>query len=77
MNPADPRREPKRDLSAGADVSDLIGVKETLGLGVWMLAAILCFFLVGVVVGIIVVVVGAVLAIAVFANAIRRADTSD
>lgn len=67
----------RRDLSAGADVSDLIGVKETLLLGVWLVAAILCFFLVSVVLGIIVVIVGAVGAIALGANAVRRADISD
>jgi 4-hydroxybenzoate polyprenyltransferase len=67
----------KRDLSAGADVSDLIGVKETLWLALWLLAAIVCFFLVGVVVGIIVVIVGTIATLALLVNAVRRADTSD
>jgi 4-hydroxybenzoate polyprenyltransferase len=76
---ADPDGEgtERRDLSAGADVSDLIGVKETLWLALWLLAAILCFFLVSVVVGIIVVIVGTIATLALFVNAIRRADTSD
>jgi 4-hydroxybenzoate polyprenyltransferase len=74
---AEPERASKRDLSAGADVSDMIGVKETLWLAIWLLAAILCFFLVGVVVGIIVVVVGTIATLALFVNIIRRADTSD
>lgn len=76
---AEPERKgtSKRDLSAGADVSDLIGVKETLWLGLWVLAAILCFFLVGVVVGIIVVIVGTIATLALLVNTVRRADTSD
>jgi hypothetical protein len=68
---------PRRDLSAGADVSDLIGVKETLWLPAWLLGAILCFFFVGVVVGIVVIVVGTIASIGLLANVIRRADTSD
>ena len=77
MAEPDPDGTGKRDLSAGADVSDLIGVKETLWLALWLLAAILCFFLVGVVVGIIVVVVGTIATLGLLVNAVRRADTSD
>ncbi len=77
MAAPEPDNTTKRDLSAGADVSDLIGVKETLWLALWLLAAILCFFLVNVVVGIIVTVAGTIATLAVFVNTIRRADTSD
>ncbi len=77
MATQEPEDRQRRDLDAGADVSDLIGVKETLLLGVWLLAALLCFFLVSVVVGIIVIVVGAVMLIALAANAVRRTDISD
>ena len=66
----------KRGLAQGADVSDLIGVKLTLGLALWFLVVLACFFFVGPVVGIIAiiggVVVGAILAVAV----IRRTDTT-
>ena len=77
MAESDPQGTGKRDLSSGADVSDMIGVKETLWLALWFLAAILCFFFVGVVVGIIVIVAGVIATLALFVNAIRRADTSD
>jgi len=77
MAESDPQGTGERDLSSGADVSDMIGVKETLWLALWFLAAILCFFFVGVVVGIIVIVAGVIATLALFVNAIRRADTSD
>jgi hypothetical protein len=52
-------------------------VEETLWLALWLLAAILSFFQVGVVVGIIVVVVGTLATLALLMNAVRLADTSD
>jgi hypothetical protein len=77
MAEPEPEGTSKRDLSAGAEVSDLIGVKETLWLALWLLAAILSFFQVGVVVGIIVVVVGTLATLGLLMNAVRLADTSD
>ncbi len=54
----------------------MIGVKLTLGLALWFLVVLACFFFVGPVAGIIAiiggVVVGAILAVAV----IRRTDTT-
>jgi hypothetical protein len=72
----DPKQVEQRGLAQGADVSDLIGVKVTLGLGLWFLVVLACFFFVGPVAGIIAIiggiVLGAILAVAV----IRRADTT-
>jgi hypothetical protein len=72
----DSKQPGKRGLSQGADVTDLIGVKLTLGLVLWFLTVLVCFFFVGPVVGIIAliggVILGAILAVAV----IRRTDTT-
>ncbi len=72
----DSPQEEERGLDQGADVSDLIGVKLTLGLALWFLVVLACFFFIGPVVGIIAIVaglaVGAILAVSV----IRRADTT-
>lgn len=72
----DPKEAEQRGLAQGADVSDLIGIKLTLGLALWFLVVLACFFFVGPVAGIIAiiggVVLGAILAVAV----IRRADTT-
>ena len=72
----DSKEAEQRGLTQGADVSDLIGIKLTLGLALWFLVVLACFFFVGPVVGIIAiiggVVLGAILAVAV----IRRADTT-
>ena len=74
--PNDSKQAGKRGLAQGAGVSDLIGVKLTLGLALWFLVVLACFFFVGPVAGIIAiiggVVLGAILAVAV----IRRADTT-
>ena len=77
MADPDPEGTSRRDLSAGADVSDLIGVKATLWLALWLLATILSFLLVGVIVWIIVARVGTLATLALLMNAVRRADTSD
>ena len=72
----DPEQGEKRGLDQGADVSDLIGVKLTLGVMLWFLVVLACFFFVGPAVGIIAigagVLIGAVLAVRV----IRRSDTT-
>ena len=72
----DSKEAEQRGLTQGADVSDLIGIELTLGLALWFLVVLACFFFVGPVVGIIAiiggVVLGAILAVAV----IRRADTT-
>jgi uncharacterized membrane protein len=57
--------------------SDLIGVRLTLYLGVAIIAILTAFFLVGPVVGIIVLLAVVVLGIVGLVAAIRRADESD
>ena len=59
------------------EVSDLIGVELTAAVLLWLIVMFVCFFLVGVVVGLIVLFAGIIgfgwWAVA----ALRRADTSD
>ena len=52
----DPSKGEERGLDQGADVSDLIGVKLTLGVALWFLVVLGCFFFIGPVVGIIAIV---------------------
>jgi hypothetical protein len=73
----DPQEGEKRGLDQGADVSDLIGVKLTLGLALWFLVVLGCFFFVGPVAGIIAIVAGIVLGGILAVKVIRRADTTD
>ena len=54
----DPEETEQRGLSQGADVSDLIGVKLTLGLALWFLVVLACFFFVGPLAGIIAIIGG-------------------
>ena len=74
--PDSPQQE-KRGLNQGADVSDLIGVKLTLGLALWFLVVLVCFFLIGPVIGIIAIVAGLVIGAILAVGAVRRADTTD
>jgi cation transporter-like permease len=55
-------------------VSDLIGIKLTLFLGVGFLVVLGAFFLIGPVVGVIVLLAAVVLGILAFVTAIRRAE---
>ncbi len=72
----DSQQGEERGLSQGADVSDLIGVKLTLGLALWFLVVLACFFFVGPVAGIIAIVGGVVLGAILAVAVIRRADTT-
>ena len=74
---ADSPQQEKRGLNQGADVSDLIGVKLTLGLALWFLVVLVCFFFIGPVVGIIAIVAGLVIGAILAVGAVRRADTTD
>ena len=71
-----PQQEEERGLNQGADVSDLIGVKLTLGLALWFLVVLGCFFFIGPVVGIIAIVAGIVIGAILAVGAVRRADTT-
>ncbi len=73
-DPPDNRPAPE---SGDREISDLIGAESTIALAIWFVVTLACFFLIGPVVGLIVLFAGLVgfgwAAIA----AIRRADTSD
>ncbi|MGA8219547.1 MAG: hypothetical protein WB771_13375 [Solirubrobacterales bacterium] len=73
---ANDSQQGERGLSQGADVSDLIGVKLTLGLALWFLVVLACFFFIGPVVGIVAILAGVVIGAILAVRAIRRADTS-
>ena len=73
----DSPQQEERGLSRGADVSDLIGVKLTLGLALWFLVVLGCFFFIGPVVGIIAIFAGIVIGAILAVGAVRRADTTD
>jgi hypothetical protein len=66
---------PPRDDQRG--ISDLVGVELTLALTAWFVVTLVCFFLIGVVAGLVVLFVG----LAGFGwwavTAVRRADISD
>ena len=72
----DSPQQEERGLDQGADVSDLIGVKLTLGLALWFLVVLGCFFFIGPVVGIIAIVAGIVIGAILAVGVIRRADTT-
>ena len=67
-------RDPQTD---SREVSDLVGIELTLALAVWLVATIACFFLVGVVVGIVLIAAGVVGFGGYLVNAVRRADIED
>ena len=59
------------------EMSDLVGVKLTLALGVWLIAMLACFFFVGAVTGMIVLVAGVVGFGWFLFSAVRRAEIHD
>jgi hypothetical protein len=59
------------------EISDLIGVELTLAVLVWLIVMLACFFLIGVVVGLIVLVAGLIGFGWWGVSALRRADISD
>ena len=58
-------------------MSDLVGAELTLAVTGWLLVTLVCFFFVGVVVGIILVVAGVVGFGWYLVNAVRRAEIHD
>ena len=67
----------KPPASGGREVSDLIGVELTLGLGVWFLVVLVAFFFVGAVAGIVAIALGVLGFGWILVRAIGRADTPD
>jgi hypothetical protein len=71
----DPRRR-RRDNDS-PEVSDLIGAELAIAVVIWLAVALICFFFVGAVAGIVAVFIGVVIAGLVLIGAIRRAEISD
>jgi hypothetical protein len=59
------------------EVSDLIGAELAIAVVIWLVVALVCFFFVGAVAGIIAVFLGVLAAGLVLYAAIKRADVSD
>ena len=59
------------------EMSDLVGAELTLAVTGWLLVTLVCFFFVGVVVGIILVAAGVVGFGWYLVNAVRRAEIHD
>ena len=59
------------------EMSDLVGAELTLAFTGWLLVTLVCFFFVGVVVGIILVAAGVVGFGWYLVNAVRRAEIHD
>ena len=70
----DRRRRQPRD---SPEVSDLIGAELAIAVVIWLAVALICFFFVGAVAGIVAVFIGVVVAGLVLVGTIRRADISD
>ena len=68
---------PKPSDDGTREISDLVGAELAGALGVWLIAVLVCFFLVGPVAGIIAVLAGVIGFGAYLVAAVRRADTSD
>ena len=73
----DPARDATRSAPRTRATSDLIGLRLTLYLGVAIIAILAAFFLVGPVVGTIVLLAAVVLGVLGVVGAIRRAEESD
>jgi hypothetical protein len=59
------------------ETSDLIGVELTLALGIWLVVMLACFFFVGMVTGMIVLVAGVIGFGLFLVSAVRRAEIHD
>jgi Flp pilus assembly protein TadB len=59
------------------EMSDLVGIELTLALAVWFIATLACFFFVGAVVGVIVLVAGVLVFGWALVSAVRRAEIHD
>ena len=59
------------------EVSDLIGAELAIAVVIWLAVALICFFFVGAVAGIVAIFIGVVVAGLVLVGTIRRAEISD
>jgi membrane protein implicated in regulation of membrane protease activity len=57
-----------------SEMSDLVGVWVTLGIGGWFAAILVAFFFIGPVVGIVATLGGAVISLLLFVRFIRRSE---
>jgi hypothetical protein len=73
---SDDRRGTRRGGDS-PEVSDLIGAELAIAVAIWLAVALICFFFVGAVAGIVAVFIGVVVAGIVLVATIRRAEISD
>ena len=73
---SDDRRRRRHDNDS-PEVSDLIGAELAIAVVIWLAVALICFFFVGPVAGIVALFIGVVIAGLVLIGAIRRAEISD
>ncbi len=69
----DRRQRPK----GSPEVSDLIGAELAIAVVIWLAVALICFFFVGAIAGIVAVFIGVVVAGIVLVGTIRRSQISD
>ena len=74
---SDDRRRSSRRAGDAPEVSDLIGAELAIAVVIWLAVALICFFFVGAVAGIVAIFIGVVVAGLVLVGTIRRADISD
>ena len=73
---SDDRRRPRR-AGDSPEVSDLIGAELAIAVVIWLAVALICFFFVGAIAGIVAVFIGVVVAGIVLVGTIRRSEISD
>jgi hypothetical protein len=73
---SDDRRRSRRARDS-PEVSDLIGAELAIAVVIWLAVALICFFFVGAVAGIVAVFIGVVVAGIVLVGTIRRTEVSD
>ena len=73
---SDDRRRSRR-AAEPREFSDLIGAELVIAVGIWVLVALFCFFVVGPIAGIAAILVGVIACGLVFAAAVRRNEIRD
>lgn len=68
---------PRRRSPDRREMSDLVGAELVIAVGIWVLVALFCFFVVGPIAGIAAILVGVIACGLVFAAIVRRADIED
>ena len=74
---SDDRRRSRRAGDPPREFSELIGAELVIGVGIWVLVALFCFFVVGPIAGIAAILVGVIACGLIFAAAVRRAEIRD